>query len=198
MLTTPITPSRSQRLRHLIEPAHQTLMASGVIGAILAETIRLRPYITLLRALRAIHATMDARLPELPLRLPIAPLLRLPALDLDLRIWDPSFVVCTPPAEPLLATLEPHGLIGALYALEGSRHATPGVAARLARAFALPDATAGLSYHGNIDAQQWRHCNDAIDRLALTAQQEETVNHGAVAAMERLIACHQGIHGIEL
>jgi len=99
-----------------------------------------------------------------------------------------------PEPEPLIAALDSHGLIGALYALEDFRHATPDLAAHLARTFALPDANAaGLSYHGRADARHWRHCKDAIDRLTLTPQHEETIERGALTVMDLLLARHQSI-----
>lgn len=190
----PTPTSRSQRLHLLLEPARRVLIGSRVMVAVRSETIRLRQYITLLHALRGIYATMDARLPELPLRLPIAPLLRLPGVDADLRLWDPATVMRTPPSEPRIALLERHGLVGALYALEGSRRAIPDLAIHLARSFALREGTAtGLSHHASADPVLWLQCIDAIDRLILTAAQEEAVDHGATAAMNLLLECHHGI-----
>lgn len=194
MQTVPTAPSRRNTLRQLILPLQGAVLETSVIEAIRSKTIRLRTYITLLTALRVVHRGVDARLPDLPLRVPIAPLRRLPALDADLRTWDPQVVMNVPPDEPRIMSMDAFGLVGAVFAMECLRQATTDIAQMLARAFTLPpDSLVGLSYHSAPDPLAWQQCHDAVDRIPLTAAQDVLIADGARTGMELLLACHQGI-----
>lgn len=187
-------PSRSHHLHHVIVPLQSAVLDTAVMRTIRSESIRLRHYITLLHALRGVHASMDARLPELPLRLPIAPLRRLPALDADLRTWDPAFVLTTPPEEPRIAGMDTLGLVGALFAMESLRQANADTVGSLARTFAVStDTLIGLSYHSAPDPLEWQQCLEAVDRLPLTAEQEHKVTDGATICLEAVLACYHSI-----
>lgn len=187
-------PHRCDALRHLIQPVQDAVFDTPIMRAIHNETIRLRAYIDLLTALRAVHTSMDARLHELPLRVPIAPMRRLPALDADLRTWDPRLVLTVPPDEPLLATMAPLGLVGALFAIENLRHAMIESTVALRRAFSLsPDTMTGLTYHGTSDPHAWPLCPDVVNRLPLTAAQDTIVADGASTGIAVILACYQRI-----
>jgi heme oxygenase len=180
--------ARTTLLRQRIQDLHAAVEATAIAQAMIAETVSVRGYVTLLRRLRPIHAAFDAQLPALPLDLPRAALRRTPDLDADLRFWDPA---CEPLAlglDPVFAALPPTGLIGALYVFEGSRLGSQVLLRHLGAAFAgIVDDISGLRYHRGDGAIPWSRCKQAIDDCPLDASQEEAVVAGALTTMGWLV-----------